>query len=155
MRKVPCDIGELQAEFDDAVCSMFEDETCGFEVLDRNMSDDPFEPDIVVMDEDEWAFNILCYYIEDLPSDGIAVVYPTTFGMRKWVQDDSDKPAFLALGIGGTPRRPEYLYFARFFNFSSPYFHMDSGKDLLLNWMRPPFFHKVIRDEFDRLFSPQ
>ena len=103
MREVPCDIGEPQMLFDDAVCRMFEDPDGEYEVLDRNMNNDPFEPDIVVMDSDEWVFTVLCYYIEDYPADGFVEIYPKTFGMRKWVQDDSDRPAFLALGVGGTP----------------------------------------------------
>lgn len=154
MSRVPSDIGRPQAEFEDAVCRMLEDGGSGFEVLDRNMYDDPFEPDMVLMDSDEWVFNVLCYYIEDVPDDGVAEIYPTTFGMRKWVQDDSDRPAFLALGIGGTPGAPEHLYFSRFYDFPESRFDMESARGMLLNWMRPEFFCKVIEDEFERIFSP-
>ena len=94
------------------------------------------------------------YYVEDAPSHGVAEIFPITFNMRKWVRDDSDKPAFLALGIGGVPSEPEYLYFSRFFNFNDRLFDMDRNKGLLLNWLRPPFLRKVIEDEFERIFSP-
>ena len=45
----PCDCGELQAQFEDAVCRVFESEGSRFEILDRNMISDPFEPDITLM----------------------------------------------------------------------------------------------------------
>ena len=152
MRDVPTDIGSLQADFEDTVCAVLED--AGFEVLDRNPTHDPFEPDIVLMDEDEWVFNVICYFVEDAPFHGVAEIFPLTFDMRKWVQDDSDKPAFLALGIGGIPSEPEYLYFSRFFNFNDRLFDMDRNRGLLVNWLRPPFLRKVIEDEFERIFSP-
>lgn len=155
MREPPSDIGEPQEEFCDRIAEIFDDPDGRYEVLDRNLSDDPFEPDIEVMDSDEWAFNILCYYVEDTPSDGIVEIFPRTFGMRKWVQDDSDRPSFLALGVGGTPDHPEYLYFARFFRFTDVHFILDEGRDMLINWMRPEFFDRVIRDDFERIFSPR
>ena len=65
MREPPSDIGEPQEEFCDRIAEIFDDPDGRYEVLDRNLSDDPFEPDIEVMDSDEWAFNILCYYVED------------------------------------------------------------------------------------------
>ena len=154
MREPPCDIGAPQEEFCEAITEMFDDPDGMYEVLDTNLSDDPFEPDIEIMDSDEWVFNVLCYYVEDSPSDGVVELFPKTFGMRKWVQDDSDRPAFLALGVGGTPRNPEYLFFARFFNFTSSEFHLDDGRGLMINWMRREFLFKVVRDEFDRIFSP-
>ncbi len=154
MRTVPSDIGEPQREFCDAIAAIFDDPDGNYEVLDRNPYDDPFEPDIEVMDSDEWAFNIVCYYVEESPSDGMVEIFPKTFGMRKWVQDDSDRPCFLALGIGGTPGNPEYLYFARFFHFTDGSFCQEDGRGMLINWMRPEFFDKVITAEFERIFSP-
>ena len=155
MREVPCDIGEPQILFDDAVCRMFEDPDGEYEVLDRNMNNDPFEPDMVIMDSDEWVFTVLCYYIEDYPSDGFVEIYPKTFGMRKWVQDDSERPAFLALGVGGTPENPEELYFARFYNFGDSLVDLNDLKRFRINWMRPAFFDKVVREDFERIFSPR
>ena len=71
MREPPSDIGEPQEEFCDRIAEIFDDPDGRYEVLDRNLSDDPFEPDIEVMDSDEWAFNILCYYVEDTTSSAI------------------------------------------------------------------------------------
>ena len=154
MDDMPTDIGESQEIFQDAVRDIFDDPDGNYEVLDTNLSDDPFEPDIVVMDSDEWVFTVLCYYIEDVPSNGVLEIFPTTFGMRKWVEDSTERPAFLALGVGGTPTNPEVLYFSRFYNFPDSIFEMERNKELLINWMRPEFFDRVIRDEFDRIYSP-
>ena len=85
MREPPCDIGAPQEEFCEAITEMFDDPDGMYEVLDTNLSDDPFEPDIEIMDSDEWVFNVLCYYVEDSPSDGVVEIFPKTFGMRKWV----------------------------------------------------------------------
>lgn len=155
MSQVPCDIGIPQEEFEDAVCSMFDDPEGDYEILDRNMSNDPFEPDLVVMDSDEWVFNVLCYYVEDSPSDGFVEIFPQTFGMRKWVTDSSDRPTFLALGVGGSPSQPEYVYFTRFFNFNDFLVNLDTLRGFIINWMRPAFFDKVVRDEFERIYSPR
>lgn len=35
------------------VVSMFDDPDGGYEILDTNLTDDPFKPDIVVMDTDK------------------------------------------------------------------------------------------------------
>lgn len=155
MDGVPCDIYRPQSEFADAVRSMFDDPDGPYEILDTNEVDDPFEPDITVMDQDEWVFTVLCYYIEDYPSDGRVELYPRTFGMRKWVEDSEDRPAFLALGVGGSPERPEELYFARFYNFGSQHLDLGDIREHMINWMRPDFFDKVVRDEFDRIYSPK
>ncbi len=48
--------------------------------------------------------------------------------MRKWVEDSSEKPAFLALDIGGTPSGSEHLYFSRFFNFDDMRFRLDGNR---------------------------
>ena len=154
MDDVPTDIGEPQEIFQDAIRDIFDDPDGNYEVLDTNLSDDPFEPDITVMDADEWVFTVLCYYIEEVPSHGVLEIFPKTFGMRKWVEDSTERPAFLALGVGGTPTNPEVLYFSRFYNFPDRIFEMERNKDLMINWMRPEFFDKVIRDEFDRIYSP-
>lgn len=154
MRESPCDIGKPQEDFCDEIASIFDCPDGRYEILDRNLSNDPFEPDIEVMDADEWAFNVICYYVEDSPADGVVEIFPKTFGMRKWVQDDSERPTFLALGVGGTPSNPEYLYFARFFHFTDVHFDLDEGRGILVNWMRPEFFDKIIQDEFERIFSP-
>lgn len=154
MMKVPTDIGPIQEEFEDMVCGFFDDPDGEYEILDRNIYHDPFEPDIEVMDSDEWVFSILCYYEEEYPTDGVVEIFPKTFGMRKWVTDTQERPAFLAMGVGGTPSNPDLVYFARFYNFNDRFFLISEGKELQVNWLKPEFFHKVIREEMDRLFSP-
>lgn len=151
---VPCDIREPQSQFDDAVCRMFDDPEGDYEILDRNMFNDPFEADIRLMDRDEWVFQVLCFYVEERPSDDVIEIYPTTFGMRKWVRDNDENPTFLALGVGGTPQHPELLYFSRFFNFPRMRFDLKEGMGLSINWMRSDFFDKVIKDDFQRMYSP-
>ena len=86
MRESPCDIGKPQEDFCDEIASIFDCPDGRYEILDRNLSNDPFEPDIEVMDADEWAFNVICYYVEDSPADGVVEIFPKTFGMRKWVR---------------------------------------------------------------------
>ena len=154
MREPPSDIGEPQEEFCDRIAEIFDDPDGRYEVLDRNLSDDPFEPDIEVMDSDEWAFNILCYYVEDTPSDGIVEIFPRTFGMRKWVQDDSEKPAFLALGVGGTPSNPDCLYFTRFFHFTDSIMDLKNLRVHMISWLKYDFLDKVVRDNFELIYSP-
>ena len=155
MRESPCDIGKPQEDFCDEIASIFDCLDGRYEILDRNLSNDPFEPDIEVMDADEWAFNVICYYVEDSPADGVVEIFPKTFGMRKWVQDDSERPAFLALGVGGSPENPEELYFARFFNFGDSLMDLNDLKRFRINWMRPAFFDKVVREDFERIYSPR
>ena len=154
MTEPPCDIGGPQEEFEEHVISLFDDPGSGYEILDTNLADDPFEPDILLMDADEWVFTVLCYYVEDIPDDGVVWIFPRTFGMRKWVTDTDERPAFLVLGVGGTPHNPEYLYFGRFYDFPESDFHMEAGRRLLMNWFRMDFIDKAIRDEFERIFSP-
>ena len=154
MREPPCDIGAPQEEFCEAITEMFDDPDGMYEVLDTNLSDDPFEPDIEVMDSDEWVFNVLCYYVEDSPSDGVVEIFPKTFGMRKWVQDDSEKPAFLALGVGGTPSNPDCLYFTRFFNFTDSIMDLKDLRVHMISWLRYDFLDKVVRDNFELIYSP-
>lgn len=154
MREVPCDIGEPQAEFEDAVCSILADPEGRYEVLDRNLSSDPFEPDIVMMDDDEWVFRIVCYYVEEVPCDGMVEIFPKTFGMRKWVRDADDEPTYLVLGVGGTPRTPEMVFFTRFFNFPSKTFDVSSKSEYRINWMRMDFMERVIDEDFERMYSP-
>ena len=74
------DIGELQAQFEDAVCRLFESSD-DFEILDRNMVSDPFEPDILLMDADEWVFRVVCWYQREV-NEGCVNIYPRTFGMK-------------------------------------------------------------------------
>ena len=54
------DCEEKQSQFEDAVCRIFETDGTRYEILDRNMLSDPFEPDIVLMDEDEWVLSLIC-----------------------------------------------------------------------------------------------
>ena len=150
----PTDIGEPQAEFEDAVCRRFESDGSGFEVLDRNMSSDPFEPDLVVMDSDEWVFRIVCYYIEDPPSDGTVVLFPRTFGMRKWVTDSDETPTFLVFGIGGTPQNPEMLFFGRFFEFPDQVVDLKNKMQHLVSCFRIDLLGSVVERELERIYSP-
>ena len=154
MRKVPCDIGAPQEEFEDIVCGIFDDPNGDYEILDRNEAHDPFEPDLVIMDSDEWVFNVLCYFVEDYPSDGFVEIFPETFGMRKWVQDDSEKPTFLALGVGGTPSNPDCLYFTRFFHFTDSIMDLKDLRVHMISWLRYDFLDKVVRDNFELIYSP-
>ncbi len=150
MRDVPSDVGDAQAAFIEAVVRVLGE---AYEIIDTNPFNDPFEPDIILMDEDEWVFRILCYYDEE-PEDGSVCIFPRTFDMRKWVVDTSDEPTFLVLGAGESPDDPEYLFFSRFFNFPSRDFDIESGKRHLLNWMRSAFFRAAIDAEFERIYSP-
>ena len=150
----PCDCGELQAQFEDSVCRVFESEGSRFEILDRNMISDPFEPDITLMDEDEWVFNLVCHYIEEVPDNGDLLIFPKTFGMRKWVPDSDDRPTFLVLGVGGTPRDPEMLFFTRFFNVHSVSMNISSLMEYSLNCFRLDFFDPIIMKDFERMYSP-
>ncbi|MBQ8179965.1 MAG: hypothetical protein IJ026_05985 [Candidatus Methanomethylophilaceae archaeon] len=150
----PTDCGEPQAQFEDRVCSMFEADGGMFEVLDRNMSSDPFEPDIILMDADGWVLNILCYYVEELPADGRITLFPRTFGMRKWVEDSQERPAFLVLGVGGTTSSPEEVYFSRFFNFPSKDVDLSDMVGFRLNWFDYRFLERIITDDFERMYSP-
>lgn len=151
MRELPCDIGPEQEEFEEAVCGLFED--AGYEVLDRNPSHDPFEPDITLMDEDEWVFTVLCYFTDDI-EDGSVRIFPNTMGMRRWVTDHDDRPTFLVLGVGGSPISPETLYFGRFGGFPDRRFDLDAYRRMILNWMSAEFFDDAVRKEFERIFSP-
>lgn len=151
MREVPCDIGPEQEEFEEIVCALFEE--AGYEVLDRNPSHDPFEPDIVLMDEDEWVLTVLCYFTDDV-EDGRISIFPKTMGMRRWVTDHDDRPAFLVLGVGGRPSDPDTLYFARFDSFPDGRFELGRIRRFIMNWMRADFLDDAVRREFERIFSP-
>ncbi len=151
MREAPTDFREPQDEFDDAVCRIF-DSSDRYEILDRNLTNDPFEPDIVVMDEDEWVFNIVCYFVDE--DEDNMVLYPKTFDMRKWVRDSDDEPTFLALGVGGTPQSPDRVYFTRFFNFNTRDVDLSKKSMYLVNWFRLEFMEKVVIDDFERIYGP-
>lgn len=99
-------------------------------------------------------FNVLYYHIKDVSSDRVVELFSIIFRMRKWVENSSEKPAFFALGIGGTPLDPDYFYFSRFFNFDNMRFHPNGNRGLLINQMRFKFFDKVIRDEFNCIHNP-
>lgn len=150
----PCDCGELQAQFEDAVCRVFESEGSRFEILDRNMISDPFEPDIVLMDDDEWILRLVCYYIEEIDGDNLHI-FPKTFDMRKWVVDSDESPTFFILGVGGTPSHPEMLFFCRFFEINSDSMHIDVLRHFSLNLLRIDFLDDVITKDFERMYSPQ
>ncbi len=70
MREVPCDIGPLQEEFCETVVSMFNDPDGECKILGTNFADDPFEPNIVVMDTDEWVFNVPATTARTSPATG-------------------------------------------------------------------------------------
>lgn len=151
---IPCDCGELQAQFEDAVCRVFESEGSRFEVLDRNMISDPFEPDIVLMDDDEWVMRLVCYYCEDYEGDSLSI-FPKTFGMRKWVVDSDETPTFFILGVGGIPSRPESLFFCRFFEINSDVMQIDVLRRFSVNLLRIDFLDDLITKDFERMYSPQ
>lgn len=153
MRDVPSDIGELQAEFDDSVCRLIE-ASDKYEVLDRNMSDDPFEPDIVVMTEDEWIFRMVCWYQSE-EDDGFVNIYPRTFGMRKWVTDHDDEPTFFIMGLGGTPQHPEKFFLTRFDKIYDSFIEIDYLKKFELTLFRFDFIYNEVNHELCRVFSPE
>ena len=150
---VPNDIGELQAQFEDAVCRMFESSD-DFEILERNMVSDPFEPDILLMDADEWVFRVVCWYQREV-DEGCVNIYPRTFGMRKWVTDHDDLPTFFMMGVGGTPQKPEGFYLTRFFNVNSSCMDLKKFKDAFLTMFRIDFVKNAIDKDFIRIFSPE
>ena len=149
--RAPCDCGEPQAEFEDAVCAVLESDGSPYEILDRNYTSDPFEPDIVLMNEDEWVFRMVCYYTQE--EDGQVDIFPRTFPMRKWVTDHDDLPTYFVLGVNGTPQHPEYLYLCRFFEIASRYTKLESLRPYLVNCFRPEFFSNFIEKDLDRIFS--
>ena len=74
--------------------------------------------------------------------------------MRKWVPDSDDRPTFLVLGVGGTPRDPEMLFFTRFFNVHSVSMNISSLMEYSLNCFRLDFFDPIIMKDFERMYSP-
>lgn len=75
-------------------------------------------------------------------------------GMRRWVTDHNDRPAFLVLGVGGFPTRPDKLYFDRFDSFPDGRFNFDSYRRMIMNWMSAEFLDNAIKKEFERIFGP-
>lgn len=143
---------EKQEGFIDLVCSLFESEEGLYEVVDRN-DVDPFEPDLRILDRDEWAFNVLCYHTDDIIHDGV-LIFPKTFDKRKWVLDRDDDPTFLALGVGGTPSRPEHFYFTRFMNVTDTFTRLSRLTEYELTVLSFRFLDHAVEREFERIFSP-
>ena len=134
------------------MCRVFESPDSPYEILDRNYSSDPFEPDIVLMDADEWVFRIVCYYTGYV-DDGAVDIWPHTFPMRKWVTDHDELPTFFVLGVEGTPQHPEEMYFTRFFNINKKCIKLTELRDYTLNVFRIDMFRDVIEKDFERIFS--
>lgn len=153
MRDPPTDIGELQAEFEDSVCRLIESSD-KYEILDRNISSDPFEPDISVMTEDEWVFRIVCWYQSE-DDDGYVDIYPHTFNMRKWVTDHDEDPTFFIMGLGGSPQHPENLYITRFYNIYDSHMDLSDLEMFEVTLFRFDFIYHEINRELCRVFSPQ
>lgn len=149
---VPNDIGEPQAQFEDAVCRLFESSE-DYEILERNMYSDPFEPDIQLMDADEWVFRVVCWYQSE-DDEGFVNIYPKTFGMRKWVTDHDDLPTFFLMGVGGTPSNPERFHLTRFFNIPHQYMDLSKMEDSALSMFDIRFVKHAIDRDFERIFSP-
>ena len=149
----PTDIGEPQAEFEDAVCRLIESSDV-FEIIERNMISDPFEPDAILMNEDEWTFRIVCWYQAD-DDEGFADIYPKTFGMRKWVTDHDEEPTYFLMGIGGTPQMPDHFYITRFFNIDETHMSLARLDAYRQSVFRFDFIYYYINRDLCRIFSPE
>lgn len=144
---------DKQVGFIDLVCSLFESEEGMYEVVDRN-DHDPFEPDLRILDRDEWAFNVICYHTDDMVHDGV-LIFPDTFAQRKWVLDRDDDPTFLALGVGGTELRPERFFLTRFMNVADTFTTLARLTEFEMSVVSFRFLHHAVEREFERIYSPR
>lgn len=148
------DCEEKQSQFEDAVCRIFETDGTRYEILDRNMLSDPFEPDIVLMDEDEWVLSLICSYFDDFSDEGYLRLFPDTFSKRKWVVDSDDSPVYILIGVGGSPSCPEHIFFTRFFNINSINISKDRLLEYSVNCFNLAFLDHEIMKDFERIYSP-
>ncbi len=139
-----------QDSFIDAVCEALD--VWPFEVIDRNLSHDPFEPDLTVMDQDEWVFTVVCQWTYD--DSGRIPLFPGTFRMRKWIQDDDERPLYLALGLGGTPERPDTMCFFRFYRCLWEEWPAEEIGDVRVRRLCPESLRYAIEKDFERMYSP-
>lgn len=141
---------EAQDAFADAVREALDE--WPFEVIDRNPAHDPFEPDLTVMDQDEWVFTVVCQWCER-PA-GSVLFFPGTFRMRKWIQDDDERPLYFALGVGGSPEDPEILCFSRFFMYAREEWPIGRLDETRVRRLCPQSLRHVVERDFERMYSP-
>ena len=123
-----------------------------FEVIDDNPLHDPFEPDLVAIDQDEWVFTVVCQWIEDA-GDGLEF-FPGTFRKRKWIQDDDERPLYFALGVGGTPEDPEIMCFSRFFLYAREEWPASRLNETRVRRLCHSSLRQVVERDFERMYSP-
>jgi len=104
------------------------------------------------MDKDEWVFTVVCQWCEDC-ADRIEF-FPGTFRMRKWIQDDDERPLYFALGVGGTPENPEIVCFSRFFMYAREEWPIGRLDETRVRRLCPQSFRAVIEKDFERMYSP-
>ncbi|MBR2092884.1 MAG: hypothetical protein IJ904_02400 [Candidatus Methanomethylophilaceae archaeon] len=141
---------EQQDLFIDAVSEALD--VWPFEVINRNEIHDPFEPDLTVMDQDEWVFTVVCQWCESA-EDQIRF-FPGTFDMRKWIQDDDERPLYFALGVGGTPENPDIMCFSRFFIYARDEWPVGRLDETRIRRLCPESIRKAVEKDFERMYSP-